>query len=292
MIRVRESEMSGQTLKLEIKINYPMFFGSAILAHLLLFILVLPPAINTNDEISAKDNSPIKLLRFGKPNAKGLNSVALKSEKPAAPIARKASPKVLHLSDLTAMPSPGKAGSPTKAKMVQTSSTRPGQMPKTTTALSGLKYGAEDFQRMAQDPMLQGAANVLNSKHIALNFELPQGKDLDELNESELKLYSFLRRGAIKYVNSISAEIKEFELKNPHLHFPLTDAKQVLTGRMVFDKEGNLKQIKMVRWTNVGKLQSFFENVLKRIDTLQNPPKELWAQEGEFAIFVTLQVNG
>jgi hypothetical protein len=283
--------MSGQTLKLEIKINYPMFFGTAILAHLLMLVLVLPSPVNTTGDVSDKNGTPIKILRFGKPDSKSLNSVALKPQKASPPIARPASPKQLNLSDLTAMPSAGKAGT-ARARMAAQPSLRPGQMPKATTALSGLKYGADDFQRMAQDPMLSGAAHVLNSKRIALNFELPQGKNLDELNESELKLYSFLRRGAIKYVNSLSAEIKEFEMKNPHLQFPLTDAKQVLTGRMVFDKQGNLKQIKMVRWTNVGKLQSFFENVLKRLDTLQNPPQELWAQDGEFAIFVTLQVNG
>jgi hypothetical protein len=72
----------------------------------------------------------------------------------------------------------------------------------------------------------------------------------------------------------------------------LTDDKQVLTGRLVFDQQGNLKQIKMVRWTNIDKLQTFFESVLKKLDSLQNPPKELWLKDGEFAIFVTLQVNG
>lgn len=283
--------MTAQTLKLEIKINYPIFFGITILAHFLMVFFVLTPMTNQHDEVAETSRNPIKIMGFGSPKAKGLNSVALKPMRASPPIARRAAPKKINLSDLMAVPNPSRPSS-NNAKMVQTNSVRPGQLTKATTALSGLKYGADDFKRMAQDPMLQGAANVLNSNRIALNFELPKGKNLDELNETELKLYSFLRRGAIKYVNSISAEIKEFELKNPHLQFPLTDAKQVLTGRMVFDEHGNIKQIKMVRWTNIDKLQGFFENVLKRIDTLQNPPKELWTQDGEFAIFVTLQVNG
>lgn len=272
--------MTAPTLKLEIKINYPIFFGLTLLAHLLLVLIIQTPTA-TDQKISGISRTPLKIQSLGIRDSKSLNSVALMPEKPAPAPTRKVTPKKLNLSDLTDIPNPKIA-----------TASRPGKMPKQATALNGLRYGSEDFQKMANDPMLQGAANVLSSKRISLNFELPKGKNLDELNESELKLYSFLRRGAIKYVNSLSAEIKDFEMKNQHLNFPLTDAKQVLTGRMVFDQEGNLKQIKMVRWTNIDRLQGFFENVLKRLDTLQNPPKELWAQEGEFAIFVTLQVNG
>jgi hypothetical protein len=163
---------------------------------------------------------------------------------------------------------------------------------KPTPALSGLRYDASEFKKMIRDPLFQGSSKLINSEKIALNFEVPEGKKADELNESQLKLYGFLRRGAMKYVNSLSLELKEFELKNPHLQFPMTDNKQIMTGRLVYDSEGNLKQIKMVRWTNIDRLQGFFENVVKRLEQLQNPPKELWAENGEFTIYVTLQING
>ena len=280
--------MTGQTLKLEIKINYPIFLGITCFAHILLFILLQSPSSSQEKLVSQVKRNPIKIHSLGEKNANRNSSVYLKPEKPSlAHEANKPAPKKLNLSDLMASPVPTKAS----AKTVQTTQ-RPGQLPKSSPALSGIKYGVDEFKKMANDPMLQGAANLLNSRRVALNFELPEGKKLSELNESELKLYSFLRRGAIKYVASLSAEIQEFEMKNPHLHFPLTDAKQIMTGRLVFDSQGNLKQIKMVRWTNVDKLQTFFESVLKRLDTLQNPPKELWAQDGEFAVFVTLQING
>jgi hypothetical protein len=280
--------MTGQTLKLEIKINYPIFWGITCFAHILLFLLLQAPSSSQDKLVSHVKRNPIKIHSLGVKNAKSDSSVYLKPEKPSlAHEANKPAPKKLNLSDLMASPVPTTAS----AKTVQTTQ-RPGQLPKSAPALSGIKYGVDEFKKMANDPMLQGAANLLNSRRVALNFELPEGKKLSELNESELKLYSFLRRGAIKYVASLSAEIQEFEMKNPHLHFPLTDAKQIMTGRLVFDSQGNLKQIKMVRWTNVDKLQTFFESVLKRLDTLQNPPKELWAQDGEFAVFVTLQING
>lgn len=281
--------MTGQTLKFEIKINYPIFFGLTLFAHFLLFVLLNAPTSSTDQAQPRVTRTPLKIQSLGEKDSKIHDSVFIKREKPAAPsMARKAGPKHLNLSDLMASPTPTK----TTAKTAAPTSLRPGQLPKQTTALSGLKYGSDDFKKMASDPMLQGGADILTSQRVALNFEVPKGKNLDELNESELKLYGFLRRGAMKYVASLSSEIKEFEMKNPHLHFPLTDTKQVLTGRLVYDGHGNLKQIKMVRWTNIDKLQTFFERVLGRLDTLQNPPKELWSENGEFTVFVTLQING
>ena len=210
--------MTGQTLKLEIKINYPIFLGIACFAHILLFILLQAPSWSQEKLVSQVKRNPIKIHSLGEKNANRNSSVYLKPEKP--------SPKKLNLSDLMASPVPTKASAKTAQK-----TQRPGQLPKSAPALSGIKYGVDEFKKMANDPMLQGAANLLNSRRVALNFELPEGKKLSELNESELKLYSFLRRGAIKYVASLSAEIQEFEMKNPHLHFPLTDAKQIMTGR-------------------------------------------------------------
>lgn len=281
--------MTEQALKFEIKINYPIIFGLTFFAHLLLFFLLTPNLSQKNPaELSKMTRSPLKILTLGDKNSKSENSVFLKPDKPSHPkTASHSGPKKLNLSDLMASPTSFKA--PSKAAQAPM---RPGQLPKRETALSGLKYGADEFKKMLKDPMLQGGADLLNSQKVALNFEVPQGKKLDELNESELKLYGFLRRGAMKYVASLSSEIKDFEMQNPHLHFPLTDTKQVLTGRLVYDGQGNLKQIKMVRWTNIDKLQTFFESVLKRLDTLQNPPKELWIENGEFTVFVTLQING
>lgn len=272
--------MSGQSLKFEIKINYPIFFGLTLLLHFLVFLIVQAPKTPDKNALFKASRIPLKIHSLGDKKSKSLNSVLIDKTSPPQ-VAKKLSAKKLNLSDLMANPLQG-------AKIP----TRPGQLPKQTSALTGLKYGSDDFKKMANDPMLQGGADILSSQKVALNFEVPQGKNLDELNESELKLYGFLRRGAMKYVASLSSEIKEFEMKNPHLSFPLTGTKQVLTGRLIYDGQGNLKQIKMVRWTNIDKLQTFFESVLKRLDTLQNPPKELWSETGEFTVFVTLQING
>lgn len=280
--------MTAQALKIEIKLNYPMFLGAVLLVHVLLMMLTGTPVFELTKELTKTTRSPLKIVTLGEKNASKRNSIFIDPQAAsAAKPTKRQGPKNLSLSDLMAAPSTVKAPAAPAARAI-----RPGEAPRRTTALSGLRYGADDFRKMARDPMFQGGANVLNSERLALNFEVPEGKKADELNESQLKLYSFLRRGAMKYVNSLSAELKDFELKNPHIQFPMTDTKQMMTGRLVYDSQGNLKQIKMVRWTNIDKLQGFFENVLKRLDTLQNPPKELWAENGEFTIYVTLQING
>ena len=114
----------------------------------------------------------------------------------------------------------------------------------------------------------------------------------DELNEYELMFYGFQRRTAIGYVNSFYKKLDKFQRENPHIQFPMTDTKQVMTGRLTYDEKGNIKQIKMIRWTNVDRLQGFFEEVLKDMDTLHNPPKPLWSKTGEFSIFFSLVING
>ena len=282
--------MSAATVKFEIKLNLPMFLGMSLLAHALLFLLIQPQLTGSDIvQQTGKQPKPI-IVTIGRPDSKSKNSIFLKPEKPSFPtpakVAKPTPPHKLNLGDLS-------AAQMTNPKVVTRDvPNRPGQMPAAPSALSGLRYGKDDFKKMASDPNIQGGADLLTSQRVALNFEIPEGKDKSELNESQLKLYGFLRRGAMKYVNSLSAEITQFELQNPHLRFPLIDYKQTLTGRLVYDNQGNLKQIKMVRWSNNDKLQGFFENVLKRLENLQNPPKELWVENGEFTVFVTLQING
>ena len=296
--------MSAETIKFETKFNFPMFFGASLLAHALLLIFVIRPVTEgqDNENQAGKSRQPM-VVTIGKPQGKSANKYMLRPKNaPAAaqakaPKSRLTPPQYqLNLADLSAgsiLPQPNKKVAASAKTQTKAPSLRPGTMPVAApAAMAGIKYARDDFKKMASDPTIQGGADILSTKRVSLNFEVPEGKDATELNESQLKLYGFLRRGSIKYVNSLSAEIEQFELQNPHLHFPLIDHKQTLTGRLVYDNQGNLKQIKMVRWSNNDKLQAFFENVLKRLENLQNPPKELWAETGEFTVFVTLQING
>jgi hypothetical protein len=132
----------------------------------------------------------------------------------------------------------------------------------------------------------------LSNSDVLVNLEVPEGVNLDELNEKELKFYGFQRRMANNYVNSFYTKLSDFTRKNPHLNFPMTNEKQVLTGRVTFDSAGNIMQIKMIRWTNIETLQNFFVEVLEEIRSLPNPPEILWSKTGEFNVFYSLVING
>ncbi len=286
--------MTDKVQTLDLKQRYPLSLGIALGLHLFLIAVVGVPSIKESAFFKERSSrKPIQIVRIGSHESKLFSNHFVPLEPPAPPMFK-------------GVPNPKKAGRPLKFEdlklepeklqpVVKTApiipSSRPGALPKVDTAIKGITFENKELKTMAQESF-GGAHEVMGGDRISLRYEVPNGKTLDELNESELRLYGFLRRGAKNYTTSIMAELHEFEMKYPHLHFPLTDTKQVLTGRLTYDEKGNLKQIKMIRWTNVDKLQGFFENVLKRMEIMQNPPKELWAENGEFTVFITLQING
>ncbi len=171
-------------------------------------------------------------------------------------------------------------------------------LPSKPTSAIDIVTKAEPTQSVAQvmEQMPTSYAGVVNSSptlsktDVNVRVEMPEGVKEDELNEFELMFYTFQKRMMTKYVESIILQVREFEKTHPHRKiFP--EGKHIMTGRVVFDKDGNIKQIKMVRWTNVADLQGVFEEALKSMYSLPNPPKFLWEKNGEFTVFYNFVVN-
>lgn len=169
---------------------------------------------------------------------------------------------------------------------------RPMTRPKAIKALS--------LNKKSVRGLLKGTPNSINEKQFMealgatdtmVKLEVPKGVKEDELNKHELVFYSFQKRTALNYINSFYKKLNEFELKNPHLKFPLTDKKQRMVGRVVYDKNGNIIKINILKWTNVDKLQDFFVEVLKEMTSLPNPPDQIVKDE-KFTVFYALTING
>jgi hypothetical protein len=125
-----------------------------------------------------------------------------------------------------------------------------------------------------------------------VSIEVPDGIKPDELNEYELMFYGFQKRTAMNYINSILKNLDKFQKKYPNYRIP-TSGRITMTARITYDPQGNVQQIKMIRWTHVNELQNLFEDIVKNIDQLHNPPKALWEKQGEFSMFYTLEIlNG
>ncbi len=207
--------------------------------------------------------------------------------------------KDLSLSDLAdKAPQPKVAKAPEVKPQVIRPGARPGAIPPKPKAIEAISLRGSQMHQFAQAANAMalsgdGRSNPsLSNSDILVNLEVPEGVNPDELNKYELMFYGFQRRTAINYINSFFKRLDKFQRENPHKSFPLTDTKQVMTGRLTYDEKGNIKQIKMIRWTNVDQLQNFFEGVLKDMDTLHNPPTALWEKSGEFSIFFSLVING
>jgi hypothetical protein len=146
---------------------------------------------------------------------------------------------------------------------------------------------------------LKGTPNFKSAKQYLKSFEdtdsvvkleVPKGIKESELNKHELVFYSFQKRTAQVYINSFYKKLNEFKVRNPHLHFPISTKKEKMTGRVIYDKEGNIVKINMIKWTKTKKLQDFFMDVLQEMTALPNPPKAV-LKDGEFTVFFSLIVN-
>lgn len=166
------------------------------------------------------------------------------------------------------------------------------------SALERLATQAKPVQEVAATTSQAGGqATIVNSptlskSRVNMQVEVPEGVAADELNAYELMFYGFQKRMMEKYLGAIMLQVREYERKYPHRSL-IPPGEHVMTGRVTFDTRGNIKQIKMVRWTQAEVLQGMFEEVLKSMDSVPNPPHQLWEKNGEFTVFYNLTVvNG
>lgn len=196
------------------------------------------------------------------------------------------------------MPAQPAAAQPTPAPKMQRPGTRPEAFPQQPKAMNAISLKSQEFKNYSKSfpsgglsisDMMSAAQKITDA---VVSIEVPDGVNPDELNEYELMFYGFQKRTAINYSNSILKNLDKFQRSHPNYRVQ-TSGRITMTARVSYDKEGNVKQIKMVRWTHEQPMQDLFENIVKGIDQLHNPPKTLWQKDDEFALFYTLEIiNG
>jgi hypothetical protein len=298
--------MSERGLELRLRINFPVIFFTVLAIHALLLGARNLELISASKKNQTRDRNRnplrIKDIRtIGSRESKKHDSVYVAkspveskkiSKNMFRPMPTAPAKKNLSFSDLQ-----------DNRPVQEQKPVRPGTRPEVaravekTKTLSAISLKGNQISKFAQAESattLSGdpRAATLNNSDILVNLEVPEGVNPDELNKYELMFYGFQRRTAIGYINSFYKHLDKFQRENPHLQFPMTETKQVMTGRLTYDSKGNIVQIKMVRWSNEDRLQDFFVDVLKDMDTLHNPPQALWEKTGEFSIFFSLVVNG
>lgn len=149
---------------------------------------------------------------------------------------------------------------------------------------------------MKQEMMKQlgpGSANakLANKSDIQVHFEPPEGVSEDELNSVEKMFYSFQKRTFEGYFNSFITTYNRVIQLRPQLRRTLNSEVHHLTGRVTFDRDGNIVAIKILRWSQDDNLQKLFEETLKEIKSLPNPPKAIIGKSDQFNIYYQLKIN-
>ena len=200
--------------------------------------------------------------------------------------------KDLNLSDLSAQNTVIAKTPPPKQERPEENPQESLKKKKPIDALSLNNKTVKNFMKDTPNAGSSGEyARAFGQSNVLVELEVPEGVPEDELNKYELVFYSFRKRTALNYVNSFYNELTDFQSSNPHLRFPMTEDRESMTGRITYDKDGNIVRIKMLRWTNKEKLQDFFLHVLKNMNSLPNPP-EVIIKDGQFHVYYSLTVNG
>ncbi len=134
-------------------------------------------------------------------------------------------------------------------------------------------------------------SEVLSNTNFNLHFEPPEGVSEDELNSTEKIYYSFQKRTFIGYVNSFYSTYQSIVLKRPTLLSILRSERHLMTGKVIFDIEGNIMRIQILRSSSNDDLHELFETTLRNIRSLPNPPKDLVKGREEFTIYYQLRIN-
>ncbi len=134
-------------------------------------------------------------------------------------------------------------------------------------------------------------AKVLRKTGFNMQLEPPDGVSEDELNSMEKIFYSFQKRTFRTYVGSFLRKYQQTLLSKPIVKETIKNEKHRLAGRVIFDKDGNIISIKIIRSSHSDEIHEMFEETLKDMYKLPNPPKDLLSKKGQFTIYYQLRIN-
>lgn len=133
---------------------------------------------------------------------------------------------------------------------------------------------------------------LLNAMDYNMQFIPPKGINIDELNDFEKIFYSFFKRVAHQYVNSIHSTVTSLTSDKPYLESKIRSHRPVILTAMIrYDSEGNAEVIKILKSSNDDDVHMLFEEALKKMNKIPNIAKELKDEDGKYTAFFQLSIN-
>lgn len=133
--------------------------------------------------------------------------------------------------------------------------------------------------------------DVIMKSDFFMKPEIPNGIPEDELNSIEKMYFSFQKRMYLQYVNTFIKTYNEISKARPLIKNILREGRHRLTARVVFDIEGNIMKIKILRSSNDDDIHDLFEKTLMNVQKVPNPPDDFINSENQFVIFYQLNIN-
>lgn len=134
------------------------------------------------------------------------------------------------------------------------------------------------------------AAEVLRNTGFNLQFDPPEGIEESELNTVEKIFYSFQRRTYTSYVTTFISNYQSMSFQRSKLKRILERETHDLTGRVVFNEDGDVISIRILKGSPSEDVQDLFEKTLKDLK-LPNPPRDLLREDRQFVIYYRLKIN-
>ena len=132
---------------------------------------------------------------------------------------------------------------------------------------------------------------ILKQSQFDLAFEPPRGVGEDELNSQEKVYYSFQKRAFLSYLHSFLKVYQSLALEKPSMVGVLQNGDHFLSGRIVFDSQGNAQSVKIFQSSPDDSVHLLFERTLTQIRGLPNPPQSFLKDRDEFALYYQLKIN-
>ena len=283
--------------------------------------------LNPSSLTPAKKNKPIKITSISRTELKKYRTVGVKNGKKnfsmptkntatTKRVAKKSQPKTIRVQTKTAPKKVTKTKRVVKKKKeISFNSLRVKNKIKTAPRLNQKmrtlekkestskleittnKQVAYQRTREAQVDVLKQLANspdnakVLRKTGFNMQLEPPEGVSEDELNSMEKIYYSFQKRTFKSYVGSFLKTYRSYLTNRPSMKQTLRDDPHRLAARVIFDMDGNIVSIKIMRSSTNDDIHDMFEETLKEIRKLPNPPKDLVTKKGDLTIYYQLNIN-
>ena len=137
----------------------------------------------------------------------------------------------------------------------------------------------------------QSALRLVDTSQFSVNFKPPKGVSYDQLNNAEMIFYSFQKRIYENYVNSFANAYNNLANRKPQLRNKIPQRSEDLIGQITFDEEGNVVRIQFMSGSQDPLIQELFEETLKNVRSLPNPPKDFIQTENKFQVFYKLSIK-